>query len=424
MSTTIRLKHSSSLSGGVAKEPLPADLANGELALNINKDDPAVFLKDSAGNVVRMTGGKAGSIDVGATPPTDPKPGNLWWNEADNTLYIFTVDVDGTEQWVISVPQGAVDYTRVVLKDDSAPQNLIGDLTLGPNGLPVTITLSEDTGNATFTGKVTTDSTVESDPGETVVTKDYADQLITDIGIGDYVSKTDTASQNIESDLTLNTDKISLDATDGSGKLAGGKVYIDAGGGFYIGIDDTLDQSPYDTRNISLRSNGSATFKNAVYLANTDQNVFAVIQEVGGPDEERAYLRLDGKASAGASEPAIAFFLGGTQTSAINYNGSAVFFLEPDNDANYVTTTEEYTETESYTGPLGNTLEREVTRTRDIRTYTGPTLDVKTVIQELQQRVADRDAVIADFTARLAALEADHATLMGNSNEGGGATAY
>ena len=59
------------------------------------------------------------------------------------------------------------------------------------------------------------------------------------------------------------------------------------------------------------------------------------------------------------------------------------FNFEPDNDANYTTTTEEYTETESYTGPLGNTLEREVTKTRDVRIYTGPTLDVKDRLQNL-----------------------------------------
>ena len=71
------------------------------------------------------------------------------------------------------------------------------------------------------------------------------------------------------------------------------------------------------------------------------------------------------------------------------------FNLEPENDANYVSTTDSE----------GN----------ETRVYNGPTLDVKTVIQELQQRVADRDAVIADFTTRLAALEADHATLMSNN---------
>ena len=97
------------------------------------------------------------------------------------------------------------------------------------------------------------------------------------------------------------------------------------------------------------------------------------------------------------------------------------------------TTTEEYTDTESYTGPLGNTLEREVTKTREIRTYTGPTLEVKerlqnlisrmnaleadeisddatssallTIIASLTARVDARDAVIADLTTRIQSLE-------------------
>ena len=79
------------------------------------------------------------------------------------------------------------------------------------------------------------------------------------------------------------------------------------------------------------------------------------------------------------------------------------FNLEPDNEANYTTTTEEYTETESYTGPLGNTLEREVTKTRDIRTYTGPTLDVKERLQNLIARLdsLEADEVTDDATSTL-----------------------
>ena len=63
--------------------------------------------------------------------------------------------------------------------------------------------------------------------------------------------------------------------------------------------------------------------------------------------------------------------------------------LERDNDANYVTTTDVDEE--------GNTVET--------RVYNGPTLDVKAVIQELQQRVNDRDSVIADLTTRIQTLE-------------------
>ena len=41
----------------------------------------------------------------------------------------------------------------------------------------------------------------------------------------------------------------------------------------------------------------------------------------------------------------------------------------------------------------------------EVQVYNGPTLNVKEVLLDLQQRVADRDAVIADLTARIAALE-------------------
>ena len=90
----------------------------------------------------------------------------------------------------------------------------------------------------------------------------------------------------------------------------------------------------------------------------------------------------------------------GTIVARINASGSAsftgavdapnVFFnLESDNEANYTVTTEVDEE--------GNEVET--------RVYNGPTLDVKEVLLDLQQRVADRDAVIADLTTRIAALE-------------------
>ena len=97
-----------------------------------------------------VSGGIGSSVTT--EEPTDPSNGDLWWNTADNTLYIWYEDGD-TGQWVISVPQGS------------------------------------GSGNS-----------------------------------DEYVSKTDTASQKIVSDLTLNSDKITLDATDGTATFAGDVV--------------------------------------------------------------------------------------------------------------------------------------------------------------------------------------------------------
>ena len=56
MSVKIKLKHSA-VNG---KAPLPTDLDNGELALNTNTASPAAYIKDSAGNIVKLAG--AGAI--------------------------------------------------------------------------------------------------------------------------------------------------------------------------------------------------------------------------------------------------------------------------------------------------------------------------------------------------------------------------
>ena len=63
MSTTIRLKNSSALVGGKAKEPTPSDLAQGELAVNTNKDDPSLFVKDSEGVVRKIAGSDATGVE-------------------------------------------------------------------------------------------------------------------------------------------------------------------------------------------------------------------------------------------------------------------------------------------------------------------------------------------------------------------------
>jgi hypothetical protein len=46
------------------KVPLPADIDVGELAVNLNENSPAIYSKDSAGNVVKLAG--EGSV---STPP-------------------------------------------------------------------------------------------------------------------------------------------------------------------------------------------------------------------------------------------------------------------------------------------------------------------------------------------------------------------
>ena len=58
----IQLKRSSALEGSQAKPPSSAQLEYGELAVNFNESDPAIFFKDSNNNIIRMAGdGAVGS---------------------------------------------------------------------------------------------------------------------------------------------------------------------------------------------------------------------------------------------------------------------------------------------------------------------------------------------------------------------------
>jgi hypothetical protein len=118
-----------------------------------------------------------------------------------------------------------------------------------------------------------------------------------------------------------------------------------------------------------------------------------------------------------------AFFKGRVDASNVT------FALEPENEDNYEVTTETYTETEyievpvvpslgagtadidngPVTGaieePQTQTVAREVEKTREIKTYVGPTLNVKDELIALRDRAATQDAVIAQLSARLATLE-------------------
>ena len=50
----IQLKRSNVLEGGKAKAPTAAQMEYGELAVNYNTADPAIFLKDSANAIIRI----------------------------------------------------------------------------------------------------------------------------------------------------------------------------------------------------------------------------------------------------------------------------------------------------------------------------------------------------------------------------------
>lgn len=86
----IQLKRSNVLEGDTAKEPTAAQIEYGELAVNYNNSDSAIFIKDSADNIIRIAG--KGSITSSDTPSGDDLPssgnkiGELFFDTSNNTL--------------------------------------------------------------------------------------------------------------------------------------------------------------------------------------------------------------------------------------------------------------------------------------------------------------------------------------------------
>ena len=95
----LQLKRSNVIELGAAKEPTPEQMEYGELAVNYNGEDPAVFIKDSNDQIIRIAG--SGNIGSGDTPsgPDLPSTGNdvgdLFFDTINNTLFYW----NGSE-WV------------------------------------------------------------------------------------------------------------------------------------------------------------------------------------------------------------------------------------------------------------------------------------------------------------------------------------
>ncbi len=133
----IQLKRSNVLDNGAAKEPSPQQMEFGEIAVNYNQNDPTLFIKDSAGEIIGirpvtqndsgvdsvngMTGevvldlgvltvnGKKGNVtldadDVGALPD-----GN--WAE-----YTSAASVQDTDEFILSRSNTAYRVTAATMK--------------------------------------------------------------------------------------------------------------------------------------------------------------------------------------------------------------------------------------------------------------------------------------------------------------------
>ena len=101
---TLKVQHKRSAVKG--KAPLPADLEYGEIAVNYEKTDPALYIKDSD-NVVRKIGSKPPTV-TSDTAPANPADGDLWYDSVGGELYVWYDSDDAgaaVGTWVQANPQ-------------------------------------------------------------------------------------------------------------------------------------------------------------------------------------------------------------------------------------------------------------------------------------------------------------------------------
>ena len=128
----IQLKRSNVLNGDVAKEPTPGQMEYGELAVNYNSTDPAVFLKNSDNTIVRVTG-------------------STYWEVDGENLYPIT---DGGDLLI----GGTLPSNPSITLENSGSATFTGDVTISNadlNAVNGAFSGSVTAVNGTYTGDIT-----------------------------------------------------------------------------------------------------------------------------------------------------------------------------------------------------------------------------------------------------------------------------
>jgi hypothetical protein len=150
VSIKIRSKHSSVAN----KAPLPADLVEGEIALNINSASPAAYIKDSAGAIVKLAG--VGSV---STPDaTDAVKGVV-------ELATATETVDGVDATRAVTPAGLKSALGAQAGSSTAPAAPVtGQVWVDSSTSPSTIKVWNGTAWIPQAGATVTSATAPTTP--------------------------------------------------------------------------------------------------------------------------------------------------------------------------------------------------------------------------------------------------------------------
>ena len=202
----IQLKRSDRLENDVAKQPTPAQMEYGELAVNFNFSDPSIFIKDNANNIIKIAGndafGTANTLqevtDQGNYTTTDVEIGGV------PTASGGTPNIDLDASGNISIV-GAYTGSSITTTGQGEFGNIVtgGTLEVGAADDPQSVTIA---GTLSVTG----DTTLEDVTVDTI-TVNTSSSITGSLSVTD-LTVTDTAV--VQGGATLGNNGI-----DGSGKV-------------------------------------------------------------------------------------------------------------------------------------------------------------------------------------------------------------
>lgn len=376
--TVIKIKNSN-VAGRV---PASGDLEIAELGINLQ--DKKLYSKDASGTVFEI--GAAGDLPSGPTPPgSGNNVGDLFYNTkaGEEGLYYW----DGS-RWVLlsSEPADGEGYVKV------SGSNMTGNLTLGTDK----ILLDATAGAAEFEGYGYFGRTLSSAAAADGVSAYEALYNTGKAGFKLQQVSSPTGTMVCSWNNAAGSSTIQFKHEDGSAEFAA-DVVVSGGygnGGTTLASDGSVAIDGYVQCGGSTGTKTILNSGDAVFYGYSDNVITSQLWKTGE-------LNLGGDITGGQPNAKIASDGSAHFKGDVTSDGSIGFNLEADNPDSYTTTTEEYEDT--ITG-LGGKIEKTVTRTREIKTYTGPVLDVKQTLLAYEERFKQQDAVIAQMTAALREL--------------------